>query len=412
MVELKDFMGDIQEEVSKNQELSQEIKDNEIEELITKVVFKKAQEHYFSFADKQTLIKGVFNNIRRLGVLQPLLDDPAITEIMVNGPDNIFVEKKGYVKKLDLAIESKGKLEDLIQAIVAKVNRSVNELSPLVDARLEDGSRVGIIMEPIALNGPILTIRKFPQEPLTMENLLEMGSITQEAADFLQKLVAAKYNIFISGGTSSGKTTFLNILSNYIPVDERIVTIEDSAELQIRNIKNIVRTETRSANSEGKGMVTIRQLIRMSLRMRPDRIVVGEVRGEEAVDMLQAMNTGHDGSLSTGHGNSTRDMLRRLETMVLMGSPLPLIAVRQQISSALDIIIHLDRYRDKIRRVTEITEVVGYEKGEIVCNPLFIFEEGEEIQEGSLKGRLRLENPLNRTSKLKRAGLYAEVVGR
>ena len=400
------LVREIQEIVSSRIDLKQEPSDLEIEGLITNVVFEKSKHSYLSLLQKQELIKLTFNAMRRLGILQPLIDDPGITEIMVNGPEHIFIEKNGKVTELALKIESKEKLEDMIQSIVAKVNRSVNEASPLVDARLPDGSRVSVVLAPVALNGPILTIRKFPGNPLTMEQLIAMESLTQEAADFLACIVRARYNIFICGGTGSGKTTFLNVLSNFIPEDERIVTIEDSAELQITGLKNVVRTEARNANSEGKGKVTIRELIRMSLRMRPERIVVGEVRGEETLDMLQAMNTGHDGSLSTGHGNSTADMLRRLETMVLLGASLPLEAIRQQVASALDIIIHLSRLRDKSRRVMEISEIAGYKNKEILLNPLFVFEESGETADGKVAGKLiRTNNPLMNIHKFKIAGI-------
>jgi len=400
------LVKDIQEIVSSRVDLKQEPSDMEIEELITTVVFEKSRHSYLSLAQKQELIKLTFNAMRRLGVLQPLLDDTGITEIMVNGPEHIFIEKDGKVTELDLKIESREKLEDMIQSIVAKVNRSVNEASPLADARLPDGSRVSVVLAPVALNGPILTIRKFPAKPLSIEQLIAMESLTEEAAEFLSRIVRARYNIFICGGTGSGKTTFLNILSNFIPADERVITIEDSAELQLMGLKNVVRTEARNANSEGKGQITIRDLIRMSLRMRPERIIVGEVRGEEALDMLQAMNTGHDGSLSTGHSNSSLDMLRRLETMVLLGAPIPLEAIRQQIASALDIIIHLSRLRDKSRRVIEISEIAGCKDNEILLNPLFIFEEYGETHEGKVTGKLiKTINPLINIEKFKMAGI-------
>ncbi|MGI6588679.1 MAG: CpaF family protein [Peptococcia bacterium] len=403
------LLQEIKAIINKNIDLRKDFSDEEIEEVITQAVFAKAQETYLSISEKQFLIKYIFNAMRRLDIIQPLLDDPMVTEIMVNGPDDIFIERQGRISKLELAFTSREKLEDVIQSIVSKVNRTVNEASPIVDARLEDGSRVSVVLPPIALNGPILTIRKFPEKPLTMEQLVAYGTLTEEAAKVLAQMVKAKYNLFICGGTGSGKTTFLNALSNFIPEDERIVTIEDSAELQIVSVKNIVKMETRNANTEGKGEITIRDLIRTSLRMRPDRIIVGEVRGGEALDMLQAMNTGHDGSLSTGHANSSKDMLSRLETMVLTASSFPLEAIRQQIASALDVIIHLGRLRDKSRRVLEISEVKGYEAGEIKLNPLFVFqEEGEmfgEKVEGVLK---RTKNPLIHTLKFKMSGIAVE----
>lgn len=401
---------EIRASVADSVDLKQEPSDEEIEEIITREVFRRSQQNYLSIAQKQELVRYIFNSMRRLDIIQPLLEDGSITEIMVNGPENVFIERFGRVCKYEMAFENREKMEDVIQSIVSKVNRTVNEYSPIVDARLNDGSRVSVILRPIALNGPILTIRKFPVEPLTMVDLVRIGSIGHEAAEALAKMVKARFNIFVCGGTGSGKTTFLNALSSFIPGDERIVTIEDSAELQIMNVQNLVRLETRNANIEGKGQVAVRELIRASLRMRPDRIIVGEVRGSEALDMLQAMNTGHDGSLSTGHANSTNDILSRLETMVISGAALPLEAVRQQIASALDIIIHLARLRDKSRRVLEISEVVGYRDGKIELNPLYVFEEegipNEEKVLGSLK---RTENKLSNTLKFKMAGITAII---
>ncbi len=423
----QELLQDIKRIIGENIDLKKELCDEEIEEIITKAVFEKARETYISVSEKQFLISYIFNAMRRLDIIQPLLDDHTVTEIMINGPNDIFIEQEGRISKLELSFESQEKLEDVIQSIVSKVNRTVNESSPMVEARLEDGSRVSVVLQPIALNGPVLTIRKFPENPLTMEQLLACGSINEQAAEVLERMVKARYNLFICGGTGSGKTTFLNVLSNYIPADERIVTIEDSAELQIVNVKNIVRLETRNANTEGKGQITIRDLIRTSLRMRPDRIIVGEVRGGEALDMLQAMNTGHDGSLSTGHANSTKDMLSRLETMVLMASAFPLEAIRQQITSALDVIIHLGRLRDKSRRVLEISEVAGYQDGEIKLNPLFVFQEEEELEKESgnelseelmgdkgtgdkVRGTLvRTGNPFLHPLKFKMSGISAEV---
>ena len=324
---------------------------------------------------------------------------------MINGKDHIFIEKEGRLKDLDIGFESVEKLQDVIQQIVAGCNRVVNEASPIVDARLPDGSRVNIVMNPVALNGPIVTIRRFPDKPITMERLLQMDSISPEAAEFLKCLVRAKYNIFISGGTGSGKTTFLNVLSHYIPPEDRVITIEDSAELQLQGRPNLVRLETLNSNVEGCREITIRELIRSSLRMRPDRIVVGEVRGAEAIDMLQCLNTGHDGSMSTGHANSGKDMLARLENMVLMGMDIPLMAIRQQIASGVDIIVHLGRLRDKSRRVLEITEVTGCENGDIKLNPLFLFEEEGEDSRGNIAGRLQKKGELFHENKLKAAGL-------
>ena len=403
------LLEEIRQLVRTQIDVERELTDEDIRDLITASVFEKSKQFYINISDKQELIAALFNSIRRLDVLQPLVDDKSITEIMVNSPSDIFIERKGKVSKINISFDNKDKLEDVIQAIVSRVNRVVNESSPIVDARLQDGSRVNVVLPPIALNGPTLTIRKFPDKPLTMDQLIKIGSISEEAADVLQRMVKAKYNIFISGGTGSGKTTFLNTLSNFIPPDERIITIEDSAELQITGIENNVRLETRNANTEGRGEITIRELIKTSLRMRPERIIVGEVRGAEALDMLQAMNTGHDGSLSTGHANSSKDMLGRLETMVLCGAQLPVEAIRQQIASAIDVIIHLSRIRDKSRRVMQIVEVEGYADGEIKLNPLFLFEE-EQVIGDRVKGKLRrTENPMRNISKFMTAGIASEM---
>mgnify|MGYP000957605667 FL=1 len=385
--------------------LQEDVSDEELEELIDEHIFQHTRDRYIGIGAKSELKKRLFDSMRRLDILQPLVDDKGITEIMVNGPNDIFIERNGRTERYDLTFDTVKGLEDVIQNIVSRVNRRVDESSPIVDARLQDGSRVNVVLPPIALNGPIMTIRKFPEKPMSIEQMIKYKSITPEVALFLEDLVKARYNIFVCGGTGSGKTTFLNALSNFIPRDERIVTIEDSAELQIVNVENLVRMETRDANIEGKAAITIRDLIKTSLRMRPDRVIVGEVRGAEALDMLQAMNTGHDGSLSTGHANSTRDMLSRLETMVLSGASIPLEAIRQQIASALDIIIHLSRLRDKTRRVIEITELVGYQNGNFILNPLFVFEEtGEE--NGIIQGRLvRTANRFKQIEKLNFAGI-------
>lgn len=361
--------------------------------------------------ERSRVVRLVFSSIRGLGILDEILADDSITEVMINGPDHIFVEHAGRLYRLNKKFDNERQLEDIIQKIVGKAGKEVNQANPIVDTRLPDGSRVNVVLPPVSLSGPIVTIRKFSKTPMTVEMLLKYGSLTREAAAFLEKLVRAKYNIFISGGTGSGKTTFLNALSNFIPRDERIITIEDSAELQIKNIENLVSLETRNANTSGRGEISIRDLIRSALRMRPERIVVREVRGAEALDMLQAMNTGHDGSLSTGHANSTRDMLSRLETMVLQGNDgLPLPAIRQQISSALDIIIHLSRLRDKSRRTMEITEVLGYENGEIQLNPLFTFKETEGSTLDKVEGRLvRTGNPLVNDYKLRLQGLNSRI---
>lgn len=362
-----------------------------------------------NFKEKRFMTDAVFESIRGLGVLGQIIGDPDVTEVMINGYKDIFIEKAGRLYKLDNQFESRRELEIIITKFVSKSGRAVDESNPIVDTRLEDGSRVNVVLPPVALNGPIVTIRRFPKEAMTVEKLIAYGSITPEVAEVLQLLVSSKYNIFVSGGTGSGKTTFLNALSNFIPRDERIITIEDSAELQIKNIDNIVRLETKNAGADGKGAITIRDLIKSALRMRPERVVVGEVRGAEALDMLQAMNTGHDGSLSTGHANSTYDMLSRLETMVLTGADgLPLEAVRQQISSAVDIIIHLSRLRDKSRKTMEIVEILDYdmEKRRINVNPLYEFRETKENSKNKVVGQLvRTENPMKNIQKLENAGI-------
>jgi pilus assembly protein CpaF len=382
-----------------------ELSDEEVTAQIDAVLLDDSEISLYGASTRRQLKADVFNSLRRLDILQKYVEDPSVTEIMVNGTDSIFIEQNGALQKLPIAFESPEKLQDVIQQIVAGCNRAVNEASPIVDARLSGGARVNIVMKPIAINGPIITIRRFPQKPITMTKLLEIGSLTSEAADFLQVLVIAKYNIFISGGTGSGKTTFLNVLSGFIPEEERVVTIEDSAELQLQGLANLVRLETRSGNVEGCREITIRDLIRTALRMRPDRIVVGEVRGGEAMDMLQCMNTGHDGSMSTGHANSSRDMLSRLENMVLMGVEIPLEAIKQQIASGIDIIVHLGRLRDKTRRVLEITEVLGWEKGEIRLHPIYSFEETGTEREGKIIGSLQKKGELTNREKIKGAGL-------
>lgn len=407
---MTEYIKEIRALVSERLDLTRDLSDDEIREVISNIIAEKSQEKYLTLIEKKAVMDGVFNSMRGLDVLQPLVDDPSVTEIMINGPDTVFIEQDGKLFKKDVSFGSEEKLQNVIQNIVAKVNRTVNESTPIVDARLQDGSRVNVVLPPIALNGPTVTIRKFSNKPMTVERLIGYKSITPEVAEFLERCVKAKYNIFISGGTGSGKTTFLNAISNFIPHDERVITIEDSAELQIRGVDNLVRMETRNANMEGKGEITIRDLIKSSLRMRPERIVVGEVRGAEALDMLQAMNTGHDGSLSTGHANSTKDMLSRLETMVLTGAPLPLEAIRQQIASAVDIIIQLSRLRDKSRRTMEISEVVGYENGEIKLNPLFQFiEEGEDENHKIIGTLTRTNNEMVHTYKLAAAGLSTKV---
>ncbi len=387
------------------------LSDEELHLKIEEIAFDYMRDKYASIEERVAVVEQVYSSIRGLGILDSILSDDSITEVMINGKDNVFIEKDGRLTKLDKTFESQRRLEDIIQRIVGLAGREVNQANPIVDTRLPDGSRVNVVLPPIALCGPTVTIRKFSKTPMTMERLIGYGSITEEISQFLQMLVQAKYNIFISGGTGSGKTTFLNALSNYIPSGERVITIEDSAELQITGIDNLVSMETRNANTSGAGEITIRDLIKSSLRMRPERIVVGEVRGAEALDMLQAMNTGHDGSLSTGHANSTKDMLSRLETMVLTGAEgLPLEAIRQQISSAVDIIVHLSRLRDHSRKTMEITEVTGYKDGKIELNPLFVFVEDENTSLEKVSGRLkRTNNEMVNTAKLRLAGMNVKI---
>lgn len=398
-------------------DMTRDMEDEELTELIYEVLQEVSQEEYLPLDQKTMLGKELFNAFRKLDLLQEFLEDDDITEIMINGTQNIFIEKAGRISQSDKRFLSADKLEDVIQQIVAGSNRLVNEASPIVDARLADGSRVNVVLPPVALNGPIVTIRKFAKEVITMNKLMEWQSINSEVSGFLASLVAAGYNIFISGGTGSGKTTFLNALSQYIPKNERIITIEDNAELQIQNIKNLVRLETRNANVEGTGEVTIRDLIKSALRMRPDRIIVGEVRSAEAIDMLQALNTGHDGSLSTGHANSPKDMISRLETMVLMGMDLPLPAIERQIASGLDIIVHLGRLRDKSRKVLEVTEVLGYWDGQIHLQTIYRYEEirkedenvtenEKKDQENKVHGEWEKVAELFHREKLVAAGYY------
>lgn len=407
--ELQQFVKDTKLYIYDNFNLNA-MTDAELEEAVEALVNQQLQGLYVPIEQWALIVKQVYSAIRGFGLLDAIMADDDITEVMINGPEDIFIEKKGCLQKLDQSFESESRLEDIVQKIVGLAGREVNQANPIVDTRLPDGSRVNVVLPPIARNGATVTIRKFSKTPMTIEQLIKFGSITQDIANVLEKLIRAKYNIFICGGTGSGKTTFLNALSNYIPKEERVITIEDSVELQIVGIDNLVSLETRNANASGAGQITIRDLIKSSLRMRPERIVVGEVRGAEALDMLQAMNTGHDGSLSTGHANSTKDMLSRLETMVLQGAEgLPLEAVRQQIASAIDIIIHLSRLRDHSRKTMEITEVIGYENGEIILNPLYRFEEDENSTLEKVSGTLkRTENPLQNDFKLRLAGIYED----
>lgn len=387
-------------------DLSKELSDEEICDLIGMAVSKEAREIPMTLRQRADLERIIFNSLRKLDILQELVDDKAVTEIMVNGPNEIFYEKAGRIYEFNGHFSSEEKLEDVIQQIVGRHNRVVNQASPIVDTRLSDGSRVNIVLNPISIGGSAVSIRKFPEHPMSMEKLIDIESISPEAAGVLQILTQAKYNIFISGGTGSGKTTFLNALSQYIPDDERIITIEDSAELQLVGAKNIVRLETRNSNTDGVTPITIRDLIRTALRMRPDRIIVGECRGAEALDMLQAMNTGHDGSLSTGHANSPADAISRIEVMTLMGAEeMPLKAIRQQVASGIDIIVQLGRMRDKSRRVLEISEIDSFTDGEIMLNSLYHFEESGVDDDGRILGQLVKTGTLRHTQKLCAAGL-------
>lgn len=408
-----EICAQIRETVLSRLDMTRELKDEEVKKVIENEIRSAAKEHYISLVERNLIHREIFNSLRRLDVLQEFLEDQEVTEIMVNGPEHIFLEKQGKLSRWEASFTTRERLEDVIQQIVSGCNRVVNEANPIVDARLPDGSRVNIVLAPVALNGPVITIRKFSKEPFDMEKLVANESLTEESAMVLKKLVASKYNIFISGGTGSGKTTFLNALSSCIPEDERIITIEDSAELQIEGIQNLVSLEARNANVEGKNGITIRDLIKTALRMRPDRIILGEVRDGAAVDLISAFNTGHDGSLSTGHGNSTRDMLGRLETLFLMGLDLPLLAVRKQIASAVDIMIHLGRLRDKSRHVLEISEVLETEQGPEI-SVLYRFQETDQKEDavpGKVSGKLvRTGNRLENRDKLERAGVVLDEI--
>lgn len=391
--------------VMRSLDLSRDMEDDEIAKIIDRCILEETKDTYVPLKEKVELRVELFNSLRRLDVLTELLEDDSVTEIMVNGLTDIFVEREGVISRYGKVFESREKLERVIQQIVGDCNRRVNASNPIVDARLPGGERVNIVTDPVSMDGPAITIRRFPKQRITMDRLLELGSLTEPVAKLLCVFVKAKYNIFVSGGTGSGKTTFLNVLTDYIPKDERIITIEDSAELQIKEIKNLVRLEARNANLEGENAITIRDLIKTSLRMRPDRIIVGEVRDGAAIDMLAAMMTGHDGSISTGHANSAEDMLARLETMVLMGMELPLAAIRRQITSSVNLIIHLGRLRDRSRKVLNISEVKGMEHGEIVLNTLFEYKE-RGVEQGKVIGELRKINDLLHIEKLQTAGLF------
>lgn len=399
-------IGEIRNRLLEKLDLTRDLSDEEIYAIIDNEIIETGSHQFIPLTEKERLRKTLFHSLRGFDILQELIEDNSITEIMINGYDTIYIERYGKIEKTDLKFSSPQKLQDVIQQIVSNVNRRVNESSPIADARLYDGSRVNIVLNPVALNGPAVTIRKFPSRPMSMDDLIAKNSLSKEAAAFLQMLVLSGYNLFVCGGTGSGKTTFLNALSGYIPAEERIITIEDSAELQLPHISNLVRLEARQANTEGKNEISIRDLIRSSLRMRPDRIIIGEVRGAETIDMLSAFNTGHDGSMSTGHGNSPADMLRRMETMVLMGTSMPVDAIKGQIASAIDILVYLGRLRDHSRRVLEITELADFSNGQILLNPLFIFQEEGESENGHIKGSLvPSKNAMKNTGKLVMAGL-------
>jgi len=402
----KEFIQKVQKRIMEDMDFGEELSDQQLKDLISRHLLEREKNCHFTLLQRKQIGKEIFDSLRKLDVLQDLIDDDEVTEIMVNGPEKIFAEKRGKLYQTNLKFESREKLLHVINQIVSSCNRVVNESSPIVDARLKNGARVNVVLYPIALNGPILTIRRFPDKPITMKKLMELGAINEEAVMFLEKAVKAKYNIFISGGTGSGKTTFLNALSGYIPSDERIITIEDSAELQIQGINNLIRMETRNANMEGGKSISIRDLIKASLRMRPTRIIVGEVRGEEASDMIgSAMNCGHDGSMSSAHANSAEDMLLRLENMILMSASLPIDAIRRQIASGVDLIVHLGRLRDKSRKVLEITEVQGVKREEIMLNPLFIFRETSVNKNERVEGKLERVGQLIHTYKMENAGM-------
>ena len=407
MNEHKKIMAEIKRNIMSDTKFAEELNEEELRELISKYLLEKEKTYRLTLSQRKQMGKEIFDALRKFDVLQDFMDDDEITEIMVNGPKHIFVEKNGKVESVQQQFESVEKLLQLINQMVSACNRSVNESSPIVDARIpKSGERINVVLSPIALNGPILTIRRFPKEPITMDKLIKLGAVSKEASEFLEKAVKAKYNIIISGGTGSGKTTFLNALSQYIPADERIITIEDSAELQIMGIENLIRLETRSVNIEGGKNITIRDLIKTSLRMRPNRIIVGEVRGEEALDMIgSAMNCGHDGSMSSAHANSARDMLSRLENMILMSAEIPISAIRRQIASGVDLIIHLGRLRDKSRKVLEIVEVMGIKEDQIILNPLYEFKEMADSKKDQVKGSLEEVGKLIHTHKMEMAGL-------
>lgn len=407
MEKQKKIAAEIKRNIMSDMKFAEELNEEELKELISHYLLEKEKTYSLTLSQRKQIGKEIFDALRKFDVLQDYMDDEEVTEIMVNGPEHIFIEKNGKIEAVKQQFESSEKLLQLINQMVSACNRSVNESSPIVDARIaKSGARINVVLSPIALNGPILTIRRFPKEPITMEKLIDLEAINEDVAAFLKKAVQAKYNIIISGGTGSGKTTFLNALSQYIPSDERIITIEDSAELQIMGIENLIRLETRNVMVEGGRSITIRDLIKTSLRMRPNRIIVGEVRGEEALDMIgSAMNCGHDGSMSSAHANSAKDMLTRLENMILMSAEIPVSAIRRQIASGVDLIIHLGRLRDKSRKVLEIVEITGIQDDQIILNPLYVFKETKESRKEKVKGRLEKVGELIHTYKMEAAGL-------
>lgn len=402
--EYEDFKSGLKREILARLDCGQDFTDEQVQRLIDERLCTRECAGRLGLSERRQLSRELFAAIRGLDVLQELLEDEAITEIMINGPEHIFIEKEGKLFAWNGHFESEARMQDVIQQIAAGCNRVVNEASPILDARLADGSRVNVVLAPVALNGPILTVRRFPKEGMTLDKLVKLGSLDEECRAFLELLVQCRYNIFISGGTGSGKTTFLNALSQAIPPDERIITVEDSAELRLKYAENLVSLETRNANIEGCKPVTIRDLIRSALRMRPDRIVLGEVRGAEICELLTAYNSGHAGSMSTGHGNTARDMLLRMETMLLMGMDIPLSAIRRQIASGIDILVHLGRLRDKSRRVLEIVEIIGFSEGEIRTSTLYSFEEDEYSTREKVSGRLVKKGELVHVEKLEAAG--------
>ncbi len=402
-MEHKAYM-ELQELIMGKLDLSRQMNEDEIKELIDKYITQEGKKRHLEVAVREQIRREIFHSVRQLGILQELIENPSITEIMVNGTQGIFIEQSGRLEKLAICFDSKEKLKNVIWQITAGCNRVVNEASPIVDARLPDGARVNVVLDPVAINGPILTIRRFPPNPITMDQLLDTGCLSTECKGELEKMVQAGCNILVSGGTGSGKTTFLNVLSQFIPQTQRVITIEDSAELQIRNIPNIVSLETRNANVEGCKEITIRDLIKASLRMRPDRLIVGEVRGKEAVDMLQSINVGHS-AMTTVHANSARDVVSRLETMVLMGMEMPLSAIRKQIVSGFDLIVHLGRLRDGSRHVLEVAEPVRLWAEEVKMQTIYRFEENGIFENGKVQGNLKKVGEIQNVEKLKRAGI-------